>query len=1343
MFVLIFVLEIVTMVLLQLFEGSMQPTSSQQPIEGSLLIKFVPWFVLPFMIMCVLELLQMPVGVPAHWLRRPVCVGLVMGFLGMVNAAFSAFGMAGITVGQTAVGDATSTLGPSLLLGMLSAVIANTQFHSWVALVVFVAVSVAVYFPLQAAREMANCGDCEALLPGNALWQGMVLGMTCAIGGNLLSGLRRLHPDGYFVAGVMFCWRYPTPSDGYPWQATRRSEDRGCWSAVVHVWRQRLKPVGSLLTALGGLAGVLLIRQVDHLGEPLLEQLWYRQMLEVGPVTAFLLMAVFYIAQGVLWGFVAGVAQGLLAWLRRDFVFVPAGVACAVLALVSLYVGTVFALFERVVTHSHLLYWHGQLAMAGAYRDFFATQRTAVPAIGTYLAIYIFVLAVGGCVGLFLWLKASSLTLLHLVAGAHLPQWLPEWVARALVPRWLGSALVFLGAPGTLEARTAHGKTALHRAARSGYPWMVRLLLARGARLSARDDDNNTAVHCAAARDDGVDTMTSIIEHLKSLEVQQATAVPVKDARNGWTRAVSQFTRRRPTTVVRKTDSVPVAQDRQEVILCAHNRQGRTALHVALLSQTCSYQTVDALLSSCGQQQIKAVDMENMATGLHIWLQRKCSEHPKSREIIALLANDLTTHGTTKAMDHCCLSHEACLPSPCCWPLETRNAGDETPIHLAAAHPHGMQLVKDILKQDPRAATWETREGKTPLFYALHNGDEARDELIEALVQCSPGKLVNHPCTQGNKTALHMACMDGNLRAIDSLLKHGADPTKTDAGGMTPLQRLTKKIDDLTEEERGRTEKKKRRRRQPEAAPLAATNTDLTAIIREAIAHEWVPSIAELAVHLKNAGLVHFERLFQSGSGGNTSVGGNSLSGIKEAIAEGQVPAAEIGGLFRSCPAEHSIKSEQLLAHAVLYRNTDALRALLEAGADADARPTEPGRPALWAQWTELDTKWPKDGGSGTPRPPEYPPKFRGPLNKQDSQALERLRAASELAEREGDILNLREDEEPILRTAPAPKDPEDPSRDLFPLDAAYDPGWPGSLVDWLRELGANPYYWPLKKKYTRTSVYGCHAPEREAGEGEKANDPMHMVIWDGKVMAAQHVAEGKTCQAGCGAFAIFVFYLYTRESSLYQESNRAMLTRQGLAQWRPFIYYVMQAMEGLPTAPRYVFRGLTMPLDQGTYRKYRPGSIIPWPGSTSTSTQLDVARSFLPGKPGKSGILCAINIHTYTDVGPYSRYPEEEELLLPPGCEFVVTKLVAVPTHPEGLALLPPLSPNELRPLTKVCVVMEQVKRPRLVPSPTRDAPTRRVGACQALEQLQSRLGNRTGAEEEGAGQTRADFEG
>ena len=361
-----------------------------------------------------------------------------------------------------------------------------------------------------------------------------------------------------------------------------------------------------------------------------------------------------------------------------------------------------------------------------------------------------------------------------------------------------------------------------------------------------------------------------------------------------------------------------------------------------------------------------------------------------------------------------------------------------------------------------------------------------------------------------------------------------------------------------------------------------------------------------------------------------------------------------------ACPALHRATSVRLLTQAAVCGNAGAVRWLLDAKADPMATDSDGHSAALWALWA----------GNGLEHALCATP--------QDHKALEHRRQALEAHPQSAALLDLATGPEEFPRDPPpgAAVPPTDPAEDLFPLDYR-----PPDLLEWLRETGAHPTMWPLKTD--------PHPPD-----GAKLNDPMGRVVWDGKTRLCARVAVDPCVNPR----RFFVFYLYTVDSALYKQSNQAMRTRQDLAFWRPFIYYVMQEMDSLPTPKaRTVYRGLAVPLRQATYAVYAPGATVKWPGLTSTSVSFDVARSFMEKAP--EALLCAIKIHTYEDVGPCSQYPEEEEMLIAPGCEFMVVKVIAMPTNAKAVDLALPLSVGELRPRAKVCVVLEQLKTPRVVP--------------------------------------------
>jgi ankyrin repeat protein len=99
-------------------------------------------------------------------------------------------------------------------------------------------------------------------------------------------------------------------------------------------------------------------------------------------------------------------------------------------------------------------------------------------------------------------------------------------------------------------------------------------------------------------------------------------------------------------------------------------------------------------------------------------------------------------------------------------------------------------LVKDNINQ-------ADNRGKTPLMYAVFYDFEA----LQLLLKC-PSVRVNHQDNQGN-TALHYAASYGQKKTVETLLKHGTNPTLANGEGKTP-DKLTnnKKIAAILEKAR-------------------------------------------------------------------------------------------------------------------------------------------------------------------------------------------------------------------------------------------------------------------------------------------------------------------------------------------------------------------------------------------------------------------------------------------------------------------------------------------------------------------------------------------------------------
>ena len=144
----------------------------------------------------------------------------------------------------------------------------------------------------------------------------------------------------------------------------------------------------------------------------------------------------------------------------------------------------------------------------------------------------------------------------------------------------------------------------------------------------------------------------------------------------------------------------------------------------------------------------------------------------------------------------------------------------------------------------------------------------------------------------------------------------------------------------------------------------------------------------------------------------------------------------------------------------------------------------------------------------------------------------------------------------------------------------------------------------------------------------------------------------------------ILTLILYTmeavpREESLYFLMNAALRSkdRSGVREWRDYIWLLLHAMRQIeqPTE-RNVYRGFRIETGFFTTKpNLSKGADVTWSAFSSTASTVDVMSSFL----GQEGERIMYNIELTEpiarDIKPFSLFPSENELLLPPGFSFEI----------------------------------------------------------------------------------------
>eukprot|EP00750_Incisomonas_marina_P011024 INCI16332.10.p1 GENE.INCI16332.10~~INCI16332.10.p1 ORF type:complete len:1488 (-),score=201.28 INCI16332.10:215-4678(-) len=195
--------------------------------------------------------------------------------------------------------------------------------------------------------------------------------------------------------------------------------------------------------------------------------------------------------------------------------------------------------------------------------------------------------------------------------------------------------------------------------------------------------------------------------------------------------------------------------------------------------------------------------------------------------------------------------------------------------------------------------------------------------------------------------------------------------------------------------------------------------------------------------------------------------------------------------------------------------------------------------------------------------------------------------------------------------------------------------------------------------------------PESGCADQLLARDIVHMCprIPDMVKLVQQKVRQLQADEASLPAqldedsyFAIAAYTMdngIDRDSNVYYALNRALryrTTQPGpFRLWQGFLFYLMRALDQLPVCEAVVYRGGNEGMDEDTAaREYTLGRTVQWAAFSSTSTSLDVTRSFV--QKGK-GVIFKISVLTGRDIGPYSFYPSESEILLSPNTKFAVSR--------------------------------------------------------------------------------------
>jgi len=140
-------------------------------------------------------------------------------------------------------------------------------------------------------------------------------------------------------------------------------------------------------------------------------------------------------------------------------------------------------------------------------------------------------------------------------------------------------------------------------------------------------------------------------------------------------------------------------------------------------------------------------------------------------------------------------------------------------------------------------------------------------------------------------------------------------------------------------------------------------------------------------------------------------------------------------------------------------------------------------------------------------------------------------------------------------------------------------------------------------------------------------------------------------------AIALFTYDLRdqsTKISNFYYKLNSTLREQKFLeTPWAGYFYYLQNALSRLQSISGIEsYRGVSTDVDN-IKKEYKVGRRIRWTGCTSTSKEEKKAKSFA----GTGGVIFKIRVIHGKELGSYSVFPHEQEVLLFANCSFLVLR--------------------------------------------------------------------------------------
>ena len=128
--------------------------------------------------------------------------------------------------------------------------------------------------------------------------------------------------------------------------------------------------------------------------------------------------------------------------------------------------------------------------------------------------------------------------------------------------------------------------------------------------------------------------------------------------------------------------------------------------------------------------------------------------------------------------------------------------------------------------------------------------------------------------------------------------------------------------------------------------------------------------------------------------------------------------------------------------------------------------------------------------------------------------------------------------------------------------------------------------------------------------------------------------------------------YLYTMSTPVFSYLNRTLReeNRRALKPWFPFLKLFLTGLNKVPSSQVTVWRAVAGDIGYSIIIDHEKTYI--WWSINSSSTALNVVQNFL----GETGTLFSINAINAKKIDKYSAFPDEKEVILPPGVNVRAT---------------------------------------------------------------------------------------